>query len=71
MAHITARYEKSHSLLAWVRGVVGTLRESLERHRAFERVYGELSLLSDRELSDIGLTRSQIVQVAWDSVDRD
>lgn len=70
MAHISARYEKSHSFLASLRGVVDTCRSYLQRHREFERIYRELSLLSDRELTDIGLSRSQIVDVAWSSVDR-
>ena len=70
MAHITARHEKRHSLLAGLRGLLDTSRNHLERHRAFERIYGELALLSDRELADIGISRSQIVDVAWNSVDR-
>jgi uncharacterized protein YjiS (DUF1127 family) len=30
----------------------------------------ELSQLSDRELADIGITRSDIARIAWDQSDR-
>lgn len=36
----------------------------LRRRAAYSRVYRELSLLSDRELEDIGLHRSLIADVA-------
>ena len=37
-----------------------------ERHRAYLRLYQELSRLNDRELADIGLSRHEIADVARD-----
>ena len=70
MAHITTRHDTSQSILAGLRGLLDTCRSIIQRHRAFERIYSELSSLSDRELADIGISRSQIVHVAWESVHR-
>jgi uncharacterized protein YjiS (DUF1127 family) len=33
--------------------------------RSYERSLSELSRLDDRELADIGITRSEILAVAW------
>jgi uncharacterized protein YjiS (DUF1127 family) len=41
--------------------------QSWKRYNASLR---ELSQLGDRELADIGITRSDIPRVAWDSADR-
>ena len=38
--------------------------------RAYERSLSELSRLGDRELADIGLTRSDIPRIAWQSARR-
>ncbi len=40
------------------------LAERAERRRIFNQTYSELSQLSDRELGDIGLSRSDISRVA-------
>lgn len=45
---------------AWVRDVF----RSYEDWRAYRRTVAELSALSDRELADIGLGRSQIAHAA-------
>jgi len=41
--------------------------QSWKRYNASLR---ELSQLGDRELADIGITRSDIPRIAWDSADR-
>lgn len=71
MADITARYEQRPSILASLRGLVEAGRAYFQRQRTFDRIYGELSSLSDRELADIGISRSQIVDVAWSATGRD
>jgi len=38
--------------------------------RAYERSLRELSRLGDRELADIGLTRSEIPRIAWENTRR-
>ncbi|SMX43837.1 hypothetical protein MAA8898_02915 [Maliponia aquimaris] len=35
------------------------------KSRVFRQTYAELSTLSDRDLADLGLARSEIRRVAW------
>lgn len=70
MAHINAQTHRRPSVLAALRGILADWRQALERHRVFERTYAELASLSDRELADIGVSRSQVVDLAWDAARR-
>jgi uncharacterized protein YjiS (DUF1127 family) len=38
--------------------------------KRYNNTLRELSLLSDRELADVGITRSDIPRVAWDHATR-
>ena len=38
--------------------------------RNYERSMSELTRLDDRELADIGITRSDIPRIAWDNANR-
>lgn len=49
----------SGTLARWVTAFGASIREHLRRHR----VMSELSRLTDRELADIGLSRSEIGQI--------
>ena len=69
MAHITVDQERA-SVVSGLRGILAGWRMDLERHRIFKQTYGELSSLTDRELADIGVGRSQIVDIAWDAARR-
>lgn len=42
-----------------------SLASMLRRQRDKERLAAELSLLTDRELADIGLTRADVPQTFW------
>jgi uncharacterized protein YjiS (DUF1127 family) len=44
--------------------IATTVRSSLERYRNYRRAVRELSALDDRQLSDIGLARGRIEEVA-------
>ncbi len=46
---------------------LSTLVRFLRRWRRYDTSVRELSRLGDRELADIGITRSEIQRVAWDS----
>ena len=48
----------------WIARQKDAHRVRLERHRAYLRLYGELSRLSNRELADIGITRDEIADTA-------
>ena len=40
-------------------------RAALERRRVYRQTLNELLALSDRELADLGLHRSQLRSIAW------
>lgn len=42
----------------------------LRQWRAYDTSVRELSRLGDRELADIGISRSEIVRVAWENAER-
>jgi uncharacterized protein YjiS (DUF1127 family) len=42
----------------------------LRQWRAYGNSIHELSRLGDRELADIGITRSDIPRIAWESAER-
>ena len=42
----------------------------LRHWRAYDANLRELSRLGDRELADIGISRSDIARVAWESAER-
>jgi uncharacterized protein YjiS (DUF1127 family) len=43
----------------------------LRQWRRFNASLRELDALSDRELADIGINRSDIVRVAWEAAERE
>lgn len=45
-------------------GLVARLRAALARRKTYTRTLRELASLNDRELSDIGISRADIRQVA-------
>ena len=47
--------------------VINSVFKYLEMRRAYNRTYRELSKLSDYELSDIGMTRYDIAEIARES----
>jgi uncharacterized protein YjiS (DUF1127 family) len=49
----------------WTVSTAGSLLSALGQARAADKTYHELSRLSDRELADIGVRRSEIARVAW------
>ena len=48
--------------------VVRAIEERVELHRAYRCTLDELSALSDRDLADLGLHRSEIARVAKETV---
>lgn len=42
----------------------------LRQWRAYDASLQELSRLGDRELADIGISRSEISRVAWENAER-
>lgn len=46
---------------------IETAREGMAKRRVYRRTYAELSALSNRDLADLGLSRSMIPAVAHEA----
>ncbi|MFD0857352.1 DUF1127 domain-containing protein [Roseovarius aquimarinus] len=46
---------------------LGGLKIAIERRRLFTRIRKELSNLSDRDLTELGIPRSHITRLAWET----
>ncbi|MEN9060159.1 MULTISPECIES: DUF1127 domain-containing protein [Ponticoccus] len=66
MAHATHIATGSQSgLLARVATLIETLRARSAKRRIYNQTYRELASLSDRDLMDLGMSRTEIRRVAW------
>ena len=63
MAYVNSR-SASLSFSDRVSSVVKMVREAVARRQLFNQTVVELSALSDRDLNDLGLSRSSIADVA-------
>ncbi|MEM6896287.1 MAG: DUF1127 domain-containing protein, partial [Pseudomonadota bacterium] len=54
-------------LFGRLRAVFHDVAEALARYRTYRAIYWEMSMLSQHELDDLGLSRSQLADVAWAS----
>jgi uncharacterized protein YjiS (DUF1127 family) len=72
MAYAHTDTQAAHGgLSARFAGLAARLRARIERNRRFRQTFKELSALSNRELADLGLSRSMLRGLAWESaVDR-
>jgi uncharacterized protein YjiS (DUF1127 family) len=68
--HGAGRLTPAQRAKAWLCVGVNHLLEAIAAKREMRRAIRELSALSDRELRDIGLTRSEILRVASEHVTR-
>jgi uncharacterized protein YjiS (DUF1127 family) len=48
-----------------ITAAMGFVYDSVKEARLAQRAYQELSRLNDRELADLGLSRSDIIRVAY------
>jgi hypothetical protein len=60
---ITPQYTP-FDLAARLQGLVEAFRKARARRAAFNTAYGELQMLSDRELVEFGLHRSDLIDLA-------
>lgn len=66
MAYATENSSRAQSALASrIDGFLIDIRARLARRRVFRQTVNELASLSDRELADLGLNRTEIRRVAY------
>lgn len=70
MAHAITQLAGGLSLKAGFKGILERFALAKRRNAAYHRVFNELNALTDRELSDIGIARSMIGEVAQAESDR-
>ena len=63
MAYVNSR-SASLSISDRVSSVVKMVKDAVARRRLYTQTIAELSALSDRDLTDLGLSRSSIADVA-------
>jgi len=68
MAYVAETHGLSASILSRISEFFGGLAQSVAEARAIERVFNELNDLSQRELDDLGIARSDIPRIARQSV---
>ncbi|TDK43227.1 DUF1127 domain-containing protein [Antarcticimicrobium luteum] len=67
MTALTQTHAKGASLFDRLHAATEALSDRYTRHRMYRRTYNELSALTNRELSDLGLHRSELRRVALES----
>ena len=64
MANVNATLSAPTGLIGRLQAYVATLKEAARRRDVFRRTVRELNALSDREMSDLGIARIQVEDVA-------
>lgn len=64
MAYVTSHGATGTGIVVWFGDVVAAWAVARQRRAVYARTFKELSGLTDRELNDISLSRSQIEDVA-------
>lgn len=55
---------------SWIKARVDTWKEMRETRQRFRATLRELSVLSDREMADLGIHRSQVRSIAWEAANK-
>ncbi|MBF9031854.1 DUF1127 domain-containing protein [Rhodobacterales bacterium HKCCE3408] len=64
MAYVSSSRNHSNGLVARLRGFASAAREQFAAYSVYRRTEAELRGLSDRELADLGISRSMISSIA-------
>lgn len=67
MAYLTTSSATTASFADRTRAVFHGMATQIKRRRMYRETYDGLSALTNRELSDLGLNRSELRHVAWES----
>ncbi|WP_424831551.1 DUF1127 domain-containing protein [Ruegeria sp.] len=66
MAHTATLTHGGFNLTARIANLIERVKENRARAAEYNRTYGELQRLSNRELDDIGIRRCDIADIARD-----
>ena len=67
MAYVNTTSATTPSFLARIGTAFDALATRYKQHRMYRQTFDGLSALSNRELADLGLSRSELRYVAWES----
>ena len=67
MAYLTTTTANDSAILSRITTAIDTLALRIKERRLFRETFDGLSALSNRELADLGLDRSELRAVAWDA----
>ncbi|WP_151720257.1 DUF1127 domain-containing protein [Gemmobacter serpentinus] len=67
MAHVISNRASGFSFAETVSNVLSNLRAARARRAIYVRTLNELRILSDRDLSDLGISRLQIEDLAFEA----
>ena len=69
MAYLNATATTYRTGESRIAAFFGDIVARLRRYRTYRQTFYALDALTDRDLADLGLSRSQLRSVAWDSAD--
>ncbi len=67
MAHIAQTHGAQTGIAAWFGNLMSTARTQMERRKVYRQTKSELDSLSNRELCDLGISRSMIRRLALEA----
>ena len=68
MAYASVHHQSNRAgILAPLRNALVSMRTAWQRSRVYANTYNELSVLSTRELDDLGIPRSAISRIAYEA----
>jgi uncharacterized protein YjiS (DUF1127 family) len=70
MANVSVNAPLTATLTERTSGFAQRLRKSWQEYRVYRQTLDELSALSDRELMDLGMSRSEIRRVSLEAAKR-
>ncbi|CUH85718.1 hypothetical protein TM5383_02952 [Thalassovita mediterranea] len=67
MAHAVTHRSHSFGIADRAAVLIQDLRDRLARRKVYRETINEMSVLSNRELADLGFNRSQLRSIAWEA----
>ncbi|MEM7520790.1 MAG: DUF1127 domain-containing protein [Pseudomonadota bacterium] len=71
MAYVNATSLRQATVLAKANAALETLLLQIKQRRMYRKTFNALNEMSNRDLADLGLSRSELRHVAWTTSRRD